>query len=101
MLFIKKTENQPAIYGITLPRKKPFIISCLAAAISGGLLSWFGAKVYMIGGLGIFGITSFIKPNSSLDMSFYGVIISIAVAFVLGFVMTYFLGFENTKKEKK
>lgn len=93
--------TEPAIYGITLPRKKPFVISCIAAAISGGLLSWFGAKVYMIGGLGIFGITSFIKPNSSLDMSFYGVIISIVVAFVLGFVMTYFLGFENTKKEKK
>lgn len=82
--------TEPAIYGITLPRKKPFIISCIASAIGGGILSYFGAKVYMIGGLGIFGITSFIKPGAALDMSFYCVIISIIVSFLAGLIMTYF-----------
>ncbi|KOS00946.1 hypothetical protein AM598_20205, partial [Paenibacillus polymyxa] len=28
--------TEPAIYGITLPRKKPFILSCIASAVGGG-----------------------------------------------------------------
>ena len=29
--------TEPAIYGITLPRKKPFVLSCIGAAVGGGI----------------------------------------------------------------
>ncbi|UFT99246.1 beta-glucoside-specific PTS transporter subunit IIABC [Radiobacillus kanasensis] len=83
--------TEPAIYGITLPKKRPFIMSCIAAGIGGATLGIFGTKVYMVGGLGIFGIPSNIGPNG-LDMAFWGSIISITLAFILGFVLTYLFG---------
>ncbi|MDD3224994.1 MAG: beta-glucoside-specific PTS transporter subunit IIABC [Clostridium sp.] len=92
--------TEPAIYGVTLPRKKPFIISCIGAAVGGGIIGAMGSKVYMIGGLGIFGISNFIGKNG-LDKGFYGAIIATIVSFVLGFVIMFFAGYkdEETKEE--
>ncbi|MCQ4086957.1 beta-glucoside-specific PTS transporter subunit IIABC [Saccharibacillus sp. JS10] len=81
--------TEPAIYGITLPRKKPFIISCIAAAVGGGIIGAMGTQGYQIGGLGIFGIPSYIGPNG-IDAGFYGAIIGIVVSFILGMVITLF-----------
>lgn len=81
--------TEPAIYGITLPRKKPFIVSCIAAAVGGGIIGAMGTQGYRVGGLGIFGIPSYIGPNG-LDAGFYGAIIGIIVSFVLGVVITLF-----------
>ncbi|MFC0562114.1 beta-glucoside-specific PTS transporter subunit IIABC [Halalkalibacter alkalisediminis] len=86
--------TEPAIYGITLPKKKPFIISCIGAGIGGALIGFFGTKTYMIGGLGIFMIPSFIGPNG-LDMTVWGALIAMVVAFVLGVVLTYLFGGVN------
>ncbi|EUJ37634.1 PTS system beta-glucoside-specific transporter subunits IIABC [Brochothrix campestris FSL F6-1037] len=80
--------TEPAIYGITLPRKKPFIASCIAAAIGGAILGFMGTKSYITGGLGIFGIPSMINPKTGIDSTFYGIFIAIALAFVIGFVLT-------------
>ena len=87
--------TEPAIYGITLPKKKPFIISCIGAAIGGAIIGLAGTRGYMIGGLGIFGIPSYISPTG-MDKGFYGAIIGISVAFVVGFLLTLF-----TYKEEK
>jgi len=94
--------TEPAIYGITLPRKKPFIISCIGASIGGGILGAMGSKMYIFGGLGIFGIPCFIGKNG-MDQGFYGSIISIIVAFALGFLIMLFTGFkdEEVKEETK
>ncbi len=59
--------TEPAIYGITLPKKIPFYISCGAAAIGGALMGLFGVTKYMSGGLGIFGFPTFIPPQESID----------------------------------
>ena len=40
--------TEPAIYGVTLPLKRPFYASCLAAGVGGGVLGFFGTKQYMI-----------------------------------------------------
>lgn len=84
--------TEPAIYGITLPLKKPFIISCIAAAVGGGIIGATGVKLYMIGGLGIFGIPSHINPEGGSTITIWGLIISIVVAFALGFILTYLFG---------
>lgn len=81
--------TEPAIYGITLPKKKPFIISCIAASVGGGIIGFMGVKSYLLGGLGLFGLPAYINPktNSATDMMW--VIIATLVAMVLGFIMTY------------
>jgi beta-glucoside PTS system EIICBA component len=84
--------TEPAIYGITLPLKKPFIISCIAAAIGGGILGFAKTHMYMIGGLGIFGFPTFISPNTGIDFGFWGSVIAVIVAFILGFILTFLFG---------
>jgi beta-glucoside PTS system EIICBA component len=86
--------TEPAIYGITLPRKKPFVLSCIAAGVGGGIIGLMGTKGYILGGLGIFGIPSYISPEG-MDAGFYGAIIGITVSFVLGFLLMYFGGFKD------
>lgn len=84
--------TEPAIYGVTLPRKKPFVLSCIAAGIGGGLIGFFGTKMYMMGGMGVFIIPAAIGPKTGVDMSVYGLMIAMAVSFVLGFILQMVLG---------
>ena len=84
--------TEPAIYGVTLPRKKPFILSCIAAGVGGGLIGFFGTKMYMMGGMGVFVIPAAIGPKTGVDMSVYGLMIAMAVSFVLGFILQMVLG---------
>ncbi|OQR53979.1 beta-glucoside-specific PTS transporter subunit IIABC [Bacillus sp. CDB3] len=89
--------TEPAIYGITLPLKKPFIMSCIGGAIGGGILGLAGSKIYMIGGFGIFGIPTYIDPKAGITMGFWGLIIAIVVSFVFGFILTYLFGLNKVE----
>lgn len=95
--------TEPAIYGVTLPRKKPFILSCIASGVGGAIIGVMGTKQYIIGGLGIFGIPSFIDTSAGIDRAFYGALIAMVVAFVLGFLLVWLTGFkdENVNGEDK
>ncbi|PLS03692.1 beta-glucoside-specific PTS transporter subunit IIABC [Neobacillus cucumis] len=94
--------TEPAIYGVTLPLKKPFIMSCIGGAVGGGIIAATAGKLWMFGGMGIFVFPAFIKPGSSLDMSFYGAIIALVAGFVVAFVLTYLFGFKDpASKETK
>ena len=81
--------TEPAIYGITLPRKKPFILSCIGGAVTGGILGIFGSKIFMVGGIGIFAIPTFIGP-SGIDKSFLGIIVASIAGLIVGFLLMYF-----------
>ncbi|WP_318617686.1 beta-glucoside-specific PTS transporter subunit IIABC [Sporosarcina sp. YIM B06819] len=93
--------TEPAIYGVTLPLKKPFIMSCIAAAVGGGIVGITGTHGYLLGGLGIFAIPSFIHPTGGLTIEFWGAIIAMAVAFVLGFILTYLFGMGKGRNSEK
>lgn len=81
--------TEPAIYGVTLPRKKFFIISCIGGAIGGALVALLGVKLFIFGGLGVFQYPCFIDPaTNDLSGMYNGMIVS-AVAFAAGFAMTF------------
>ncbi|WP_066058679.1 beta-glucoside-specific PTS transporter subunit IIABC [Robertmurraya korlensis] len=90
--------TEPAIYGITLPLKKAFIMSCIAAGIGGAIAGATNVTGYIIGGLGVFGIPSYINP-AGIDLGFYGAIISIVVAFIAGLVLTLLFGGINKQQQ--
>lgn len=81
--------TEPAIYGVTLPKKKPFIISCVAAAAGGAVTGMAGVKVYMMGGLGIFGFPSFIDSATNSVYSLIWAAIAVLVAMAIAFAVTY------------
>lgn len=70
--------TEPAIYGITLPKKMPFIRSCIISGIGGGILAAFGVTLYTMDGMGVFGYTGYINTNTGDPSRMY---ISIAVSF--------------------
>lgn len=99
--------TEPAIYGITLPLKRPFIISCIGGAIGGAILGLMGSQIYMVGGLGIFGIPTYISPTGGLDAGFWGSVIGAIVGFIAAFILTWLFGMgknntasPNTKTEE-
>ncbi|WP_077622531.1 beta-glucoside-specific PTS transporter subunit IIABC [Sediminibacillus massiliensis] len=92
--------TEPGIYGITLPLKKPFIISCIASAVGGAIIALTGAALYSAGPLGVFKIPTFIHPEEGINGGFWGMMVSIAVAFVLAFVLTLLFGSVNRKEQK-
>ncbi|TLQ08019.1 PTS beta-glucoside transporter subunit IIABC [Marinilactibacillus psychrotolerans] len=85
--------TEPAIYGISLPLKKPFIISCIGGALGGATLAYFSVSTYVMGGLGVFGYTNMLDPNVS-GLQDLPLIIGISVvAVIFGAVATYLIGF--------
>ncbi|MBC5636415.1 PTS glucose transporter subunit IIA [Ornithinibacillus sp. BX22] len=91
--------TEPAMYGIALPLKKPFIFTLISSAIGGAMLGFFGSVGYVMGGLGIFQIPSFISPDG-IDMSLIGAIIAAVVGLVLAFVLTFFFGGINKNQDE-
>lgn len=79
--------TEPAIYGLSLPKKKPFIFSCIGAAIGGMIMMINGATSYQMGGLGVFGIVSYIAPDGNAQYAWIS-IISILVAMAISFGLT-------------
>ena len=92
--------TEPAIYGITLPRKKPFILSCIGGAVTGGIVGFFGTKGYSVGGLGIFALPSYINPEG-IDKGFYGMAIAMAAGVVVGFLLMFLSKFEDDEETKE
>lgn len=82
--------TEPGIYGYALPERTPFIFSCIAAAIGGGVFTLLGGHQYVVGGLGIFGTVSFIDQQTGDATSMYYSFVCIVVSMVIGFLLTYF-----------
>lgn len=91
--------TEPAIYGITLPMRTPFIMTCVAGAIQGAFLGLVDVKMFSFGGMGLFSIPSFIAPSNSWNLIYY--LIAIGMSFVLGFILTQFVTIPNLYGEPK
>ena len=94
--------TEPAIYGILLPLKKPFIISCIAGAIGGGFYGFFNFRKFMVGGMGIFELPAMIEPDGSMGnliVALSGIAITMVIAFVL--TMILYKDKEEVKEEPK
>ena len=89
---------EPAIYGITLPRKKPFIVSCIVGAITGAIISITGSQIYMLGGMGVFSIPTFIGPNGTGGV--FGIVSAMIVGLVLGTISMLIMYKEEVVEEK-
>ena len=80
--------TEPAIYGITLPRVKQFIITCIGGALAGAYLGGTNTLVNQMAGLGVFGLPGFIGQEGA-GKSLMNAGISIAIAMVFSFIATF------------
>ena len=100
--------TEPAIYGVTLRFKKPFICGCIGGAVGSVVASFFNARYFLYAGL-----TGFLSiPNSiyneaaaancealgtagNYSSSVIGVLIGTAVACVLAVILVQIVGFDD------
>ncbi|WP_086349881.1 beta-glucoside-specific PTS transporter subunit IIABC [Candidatus Enterococcus clewellii] len=86
--------TEPAIYGITLPKKKPFWASCVIGGITGAISMGLGITAYQMGGLGIFRYTGQISPDGDIKFAIWSMILD-AAALIAGFALAYAIGFKD------
>ncbi|MBA8867099.1 PTS system beta-glucosides-specific IIC component [Pantoea agglomerans] len=85
--------TEPAVYGITLKLKKPFICAVLASAVGGGIVGYSGSGAISTG------IPSLVTLPIFYGEGFYGLLAGIAVSFVLSALLTYIVGFVDPAEE--
>lgn len=82
--------TEPAIYGVTLRLKRPFVYGCIGGAIGGAIAASGGsaAKGFVIPGL--------ITMSSAVDVGNFTLqVLGTGVAVVVAFVLTLTLGFKD------
>lgn len=92
--------TEPAIYGITLPKKTPFIITCIVGAITGVGLNLCGVASYQQAGMGIFGYTAYINSSANDISGMIWAIVWSLVAVVLAFILVWFTYSDEPAKSK-
>ncbi|MCQ4088637.1 beta-glucoside-specific PTS transporter subunit IIABC [Saccharibacillus sp. JS10] len=82
--------TEPAMYGVNMRLKKPFVAGLIGGAVGGAIYGLFQVKIYvMAGGAGLPGIPAMIGPTFVYGM------IGMAVAFVVAAAATFIMGFKD------
>ena len=93
--------TEPAIYGVSLPRMKPFVFSCIAGAISGGIAVGLGGKVFTSGYSGIMALARYIDTSGTYGLQpVIGGAVAMAVGAVIAFLLTWFFWDEKAWEAK-
>ena len=81
--------TEPAIYGITLPKKKPFVVSCIASAIGGAYIGATHTVRFTMGGLGIFSLPCYIDTATGELTNVYNVLLAGAISIIAAFILSW------------
>ncbi|UUX33250.1 beta-glucoside-specific PTS transporter subunit IIABC [Fundicoccus culcitae] len=81
--------TEPALFGVTSKLKKPLIAVSIGGAVGGAIAGYFRVEALGIGTGPIAGVPLFIGPT------FIYFIISCVVAYIISFVLTLVIGFED------
>ncbi|KAA8994931.1 PTS beta-glucoside transporter subunit IIABC [Affinibrenneria salicis] len=81
--------TEPAVYGITLKLKKPFICAVIAAAAGGAVVGYANSSALSMG------MTSLLTIPIFYGEGFVGFLVGTAIAFVLAALLTYIVGFDD------
>lgn len=83
--------TEPAIYGVTLRLKKPFIAGCIGGAIGAVIVALTGAMYYIYAGLpGL--LTTVNAINADHPGAFRGEIIAVVVTIVVTIILVQIIG---------
>lgn len=90
--------TEPAIYGVILPLKTPFVVNCAVAGIVGAFFGLFDLHKFFMGGLGVFAFPGMINPDGTHTNLIISVIGALA-AVILAFIITWIIYKDKQPKE--
>lgn len=82
--------TEPAIYGVTLPYKRPFAIAAVFSSIAGIIVAAAGTSRPTLLGTSILSLPGYIGPG------FVGFVIACAIAYFGSAICTYLFGFNDS-----
>lgn len=82
--------TEPAIYGVTLPYKRPFAIAAVFSSIAGMIVAAAGTSCPTLLGTSILSLPGYIGPG------FVGFVIACAIAYFGSAICTYLFGFNDS-----
>ena len=85
--------TEPVMYGVNLKLKRPFFAVMIGGACGGIVAGIFSVKAYALASPGLAAIAIFIGGDGFKNI--IGAALSIVVAFVVSFIATLILGFED------
>lgn len=77
--------TEPAIYGVTLPRMKQFVFTCIGGAFIGAISGLLNLSAFSVAGMGIFSLPGMINPSGE-GASIVVLLLIALFAVVVGFV---------------
>lgn len=83
--------TEPAVYGVTLPHRRPFIFGCIGGVIGGAVVGISLSQVYSFGLASIFTLAQVIPPTG-IDFTVWGAILGVVISFVFSCVLTFLVG---------
>ncbi|GBD69407.1 PTS transporter subunit EIIC [Tetragenococcus halophilus] len=92
--------TEPAIYGINLRFRKPFICASIASAIGGLFTGIFQVNMWSIIG-SIIGLPSFVDPVHGITSNFWYALLVTIITLVSSFILTYIWGYNDTMEMQK
>lgn len=90
--------TEPAVYGVTLPLKRPFIAGVIGGGVGGAIIGQAGTQAFASGAPGLLTLPIFYGPGGQ---GFPGLILGITTSFILSAVLTYILGFKDPVDEEE
>ncbi|HIP76203.1 MAG TPA: PTS N-acetylmuramic acid transporter subunits IIBC [Psychromonas hadalis] len=89
--------GEPLIYGVTLPRVKPFITACVGGAAGGffiGMVSYMGLPIGLNTVFGPSGLiaTPLMTSNSGIFTAMLVFVVGLLISYTVGFLATWFFG---------
>ncbi|CAI0928880.1 PTS beta-glucoside transporter subunit IIABC [Serratia entomophila] len=90
--------TEPAVYGVTLPNKRPFIFGCVGGALGGAVIGYFHTSVYSFGLVNIFTFAQII-PAGGFDATVWGAIGGTLLSFCFAALASYLFGVKPAEAE--
>lgn len=90
--------TEPAVYGVTLPHRRPFIFGCIAGGIGGAIVGFSHSNVYSFGFANIFTLAQMIPPGG-VDASVWGAVIGTVLALIIACALTWVAGLPRTETD--
>ena len=86
--------TEPAVYGVTLPLRRPFIFACIGGGIGGAIVGYSNTLTFSFGLVNIFTFTQII-PATGIDSTVWGAIIGSLISFVFACIATCLFGLKK------
>lgn len=92
--------TEPVVYGVNLPKRRPFIFGCIGGAVGGAIVGFSQSQVYSFGLASIFTFVQII-PSSGIDATVWGAILGTVISFILSAILSLVASPEESLLQEK